>query len=410
MTEPATPVRRADIALLLLGLAGTGLNLSGALGTLAVTLVAFLEGDSQAASLGTWASGSLLAMALAGVPAIVLGLRGVFGRPPDPPLRPAAAWIPAAVGLAFPIALLAGAWTLAHADLTLLAIPVHIATAVLPVALAVLLVHAAGPAIALRRLWSQFLAGLWGMPIVAIVLEVATLVPVVAITVIGLSSSADIRRMTEPLLQGTPVPGVSLDETVLRLFLHPWVLVNLFGYVSGLVPLIEEAVKTLSVLPIAGRLTPSQAFLGGAVGGAGYALFEALFLTQPDPSWLTTMIGRGGASLMHAFTAAITCWGISQVIAGRRRWGRLALAYLVSVGMHATWNAAAIGLGIVQVNLEIGALELPGGWETLVVRGAPILLSALSLTALVGLPLGARRLRQAEIARNRSTADGSLPG
>ena len=81
MTEPATPVRRADIALLLLGLAGTGLNLSGALGTLAVTLVAFLEGDSQAASLGTWASGSLLAMALAGVPAIVLGLRGVFGRP-----------------------------------------------------------------------------------------------------------------------------------------------------------------------------------------------------------------------------------------------------------------------------------------------------------------------------------------
>ena len=113
---------------------------------------------------------------------------------------------------------------------------------------------------------------------------------------------------------------------------------------------------------------------------------------------------------MHAFTAAITCWGISQVVAGRRQWGRLALAYLVSVGMHATWNAAAIGLGIVQVNMEIGSLELPGGWETLVVRGAPILLSALSLTALVGLPLGALRLRQSELTRNRSTADGSVPG
>jgi hypothetical protein len=356
--------------------------------------VAFLEGDSQAASLGTWASGSLLAMALAGVPAIILGLRGVFGRPPDPLLRPAAGWIPASVGLAFPIALLAGAWTLARPDLTLIDHPGPHRYGGLPVALAVLLVQTTGTAITLRRLWSQFLAGLWGMPLVAILLEVATLVPVVAITVIGLSSSADIRRMTEPLLQGTPVPGVSLDETVLRLFLHPWVLVNLFGYVSGLVPLIEEAVKTLSVLPIAGRLTPSQAFLGGAVGGAGYALFEALFLTQPDPSWLTTMIGRGGASLMHAFTAAITCWGISQVTAGRRRWGRLALAYLVSVGMHATWNAAAIGLGIVQVNMEIGSLELPGGWETLVVRGAPILLSALQPDALVGLPLGALRLRQ----------------
>ena len=410
MTSSATPVRRADIALLVIGLAGTALNLSGALGTLAVTLMAFFEGDSEAASLGTWASGSLLAMALAGLPAIVLGLCGVFGRPPDPPLRQAAAWLPAAVGLAFPLALLAGAWTLARPDLTLIAIPVHIATAVLPVALAVLLVQGTGSAITLRRLWSQFLTGLWGMPIIAIVLEVVTLLPVVAITVVGLASSADIRRMTEPLLQGTPSPGVSLDETVLRLVLHPWVLISLFGYVSGLVPLIEEAVKSLSVLPIARRLSPSQAFVGGAVGGAGYALFEALFLTQPDPSWLTTMIGRGGASLMHAFTAAITCWGISQVATGRRRWGRLALAYLVAVGMHATWNAAAIGLGIVQVNMEIGSLELPGGLETLIVRGAPILLSALSLTALVGLPLGAMRLRRAEIERSRSTADEPLPG
>ena len=110
----------------------------------------------------------------------------------------------------------------------LIAIPVHIATAVLPVALAVLLVQSSGAPITLRRLWSQFLAGLWGMPVVAMVLEVATLLPVVAITVAGLASSPDIRRMTEPLLQGTPSPGVSMDETVIRLFLHPWVLVSLF--------------------------------------------------------------------------------------------------------------------------------------------------------------------------------------
>jgi hypothetical protein len=398
------------LALLVVGLAGTAFNLSGGLGTLAVTLMAILEGDSQAASLGTWASGSMFAMALAGIPAVVLGLRGVFGRSDARPLRPAAAWIPAAVGLAFPLALLAGAWSLARPDWTLLAIPVHIATAVLPVAFAILLVLGAGSASTLRRLWSQFLAGLWGMPIVAVVLEVLALVPVAAVTVVGLASSAGIRQTIDPLLRGTPIPGSSMDETILRLLLHPWVLVGLFGYVSGLVPLIEEAVKSLSVLPIARRLSPSEAFVGGAVGGAGYALFEALFLTQPDPSWVTTMIGRGGATMMHAFTAALTCWGISQVVGGRRRWDRLAMAYFTSVVMHASWNAAAIGQGLVQINMEIGAVGLPGAVETMIVKGAPLLLGALSLTALIGLPFGAMRLRRAELARRGTAMEDGLTG
>jgi hypothetical protein len=375
-----------------------------------VTLMAILERDAQAASLGTWASGSLFTMALAGIPAIVLGLRGISDRQPARPMRPVPAWIRASVGLAFPIALLAGAWTLARPDWTLIAIPVHIATAVLPVAFAILLVHGPGSVTTFRRLWSLLLAGLWGMPIVAIVLELLALIPVAAITIFGLASSPDSRQMIDPLLQGTPIPGPTMDESVFRLLLHPWVLVGLFGYVSGLVPLIEEAVKSISVLPLAQRLSPAGAFVGGAVGGAGYALFEALFLTQPDPSWVTTMIGRGGATMMHAFTAALTCWGISQVASGRRRWGRLAAAYATSVVMHATWNAAAIGLGIVQVNMDLGALGLPTALETLVVGGAPILLGMLSLTAFIGLPVGAMRLRSAESAQVRPAATAGLPG
>jgi hypothetical protein len=176
----------------------------------------------------------------------------------------------------------------------------------------------------------------------------------------------------------------------------------LFAFVAGIVPVIEEAVKSLSVLPIARHLSPSEAFVGGALGGAGYALFEALFLTQPDPSWLTTMIGRGGATMMHAFTAAITCWGISQVV-HQRRWGRLALAYLSSVTMHATWNAAVIGMGIAQVNQETRALQIPQSLEALALNAAPLLLGALSVMALVGLALGARRLRQVDQATPQAT-------
>ncbi len=391
MTDAAAPTRRGDTALLIIGLAGTALNLSGALGMLAMTLVALFEGDAESASIGAWAAGSLLAMAVVGLPAAALGLRGLLGSAPARPLRPIASWILAAFGLLFPLALMAGAGILNQPDLALIAIPVHLATAVLPVAFVVLLVQILGPGLTLRRLWSQFLAGLWGMPLVAILLELMALIPVSVVAIAGLASSVDLAGLLQPMLETVPDTSTLNEDTAIALLLNPWVLVSLFGFVAGLVPLIEEAVKTLAVLPIARRLSPSEAFVGGALGGAGYALFEALFLTQPDPSWLTTMIGRAGATAMHAFTAAVTCWGISQVV-HHRRWGCLALAYLSSVTMHGMWNASVIGTGIAQINQEAGAVQIPQIVESLALNAAPILLAALSVMALVGLALGARRL------------------
>jgi hypothetical protein len=402
VTDTTTSTRRGDTALLLIGLAGTGINLSVALGTLVMTLAALFQSDVESASLGAWASGSLLAMAIAGIPAIAIGLRGLLNRAPARPMRPVAAWILAAFGLLFPIALLAGARLLARPDLTIIAIPIHLATGILPVAFVVLLVQILGPGITLRRLWSQFLAGLWGMPLVAIVLEVLALIPVGVVAIAGLASSVDVGQMFEPLLEEVPGQGTLTEDAAIGLLLNPWVLASLFAFVAGIVPLIEEAIKSTSVLPIARRLSPSEAFVGGALGGAGYALFEALFLTQPDPSWLTTMIGRGGATAMHAFTAAITCWGISQVV-HQRRWGRLALAYLSSVTMHAAWNAAVIAMGIAQINQEAGALQIPHALESLALNAAPILLGALSVMALIGLALGALRLRQADQATRLAT-------
>lgn len=401
MTNTTPSTQRGDTALLLIGLAGAGISLSGALGMLVMTLAALFESDVESASLGAWASGSLLAMAVAGIPAIVIGLRGLLNRPPDGPLRPAAAWILAAFGLLFPIALLAGARILARPDLTLVAIPIHLATAVLPVAFVVLLVQILGPSLSLRRLWSQFLAGLWAMPVIAIVLEILALIPVGVMAIAGLATSVDVNQMVQPLLEEVPSQGALTEDAAIGLLLNPWVLASLFAFVAGVVPVIEEAVKSTSVLPIARRLSPSEAFMGGALGGAGYALFEALFLTQPDPSWLTTMIGRGGATMMHAFTAAITCWGISQVVS-RRRWGRLALAYLSSVLMHGAWNAAVIAMGIAQINQEARALQVPPVLESLALNAAPVLLGALSIMAVVGLALGALRLRQADQATRHS--------
>jgi hypothetical protein len=394
VTGSAVRRQRGDIALMVIGLAGTALSLAGIFGMLAMTVISLAEGDSASASIGAWATGSLVAMAVAGLPAVALGLRGLLYDAPPQPLRPAPPAVLAGLGLLFPVALAAGAGMLTQEDLTLVALPVHLATAVLPVAFLVVLVQILGPRLTLRRLWSQFLTGLWGMPPVAILLEVLALIPVVLIVVAGLAASVDVAALLAPVLETGPDPGALDEHTAVSLLLNPWVLAALFGFIAGLVPLIEEAVKTLAVLPLARRFTPAEAFLGGALGGAGYGLFEALFLSQPDPSWLTTMIGRGGASVMHAFTAAITCWGISQVV-HRRAWGRLALAYFASVFMHSLWNASVIATGLAQVNQEAGEIRLPPLLESLSLNAAPVVLAALSVMALVGLALGAHRLTRA---------------
>lgn len=380
--------RGITLLLFVVGLAGSGLSLSAAVGTLLVTVLSILQGDTQAANLSAWASGAMIVMSACGFPAIWLGARALLGSPAAEASRPGLQWF--GLALLFPAALVAGTWILARPNLTVIAIPVHIATAVLPVAVAVLVVRVPGPMVTPRRAWGQFLTGLWGMPPLAMVLEVLALVPVLAVTVAALATSPEALRLLEPLLQRGPLSTQTIEENAIRLLLQPWVVAALFAFVAGLVPLIEEAVKSLSVLVIARRLDPASAFVGGAIGGAGYALFEALFLTQPDPSWLTTMAGRGGATMMHAFTAALTGWGISQVI-HQRRWGRLALAYLTAVSMHALWNATAIGVGLLQLDGLLGTAQAPGVLLA-AEQGGPILLSALSLVALVGLPLGAWRL------------------
>jgi len=380
--------RRIDLLLFVVGLAGSGLSLSAAVGTLLVTVLSLLQSDTQSATLGAWASGAMVAMSACGLPAIWLGGRALLGRPAPAASRPGPRWF--GLALLFPAALVVGTWMLARPNLTLIAIPVHIATAVLPVAVAVLVVRVPGPVVTPRRVWSQFLTGLWGMPPLAMALELLALVPLIAVTVAALATSPEALRLLEPLLQQNPMSAPSVEENAIRLLLQPWAVAAVFGFVAGLVPLIEEAVKSLSVVLIARRLDPASAFVGGAIGGAGYALFEALFLTQPDPSWLTTMVGRGGATMMHAFTAALTGWGISQVV-HHRRWGRLALAYLTAVSMHALWNATAIGVGLLQLSGQLGTAQMPGV-VIAAEQGGPILLTALSLVALVGLPLGAWRL------------------
>jgi hypothetical protein len=106
--------------------------------------------------------------------------------------------------------------------------------------------------------------------------------------------------------------------------------------------LIEEAFKPIGVWLLAGRsLTPAQGLAAGVLSGAGYALFESLFLGSSGSDWIAVVVARIGTSVIHIFTAALTGWALASAW-GQGRYGRLAGAYLVAVLTHAAWNGVAL--------------------------------------------------------------------
>ena len=135
------------------------------------------------------------------------------------------------------------------------------------------------------------------------------------------------------------------------------------------------------------------------LAGAGYGLFEALFLSQPGAEWSITAVGRIGAAFMHAATAGITSWGLMEW-ARERRWTRALTAYAVAVLGHAIWNMAALAAGYEALLRESG----PAGGQA----EALSFLSAGSVVVLIGLSLAAVALIARQV-RSRVQPNGGLP-
>jgi hypothetical protein len=154
------------------------------------------------------------------------------------------------------------------------------------------------------------------------------------------------------------------------------------------IPVIEESLKTMAIWPFLRRGLPgNEAFLGGALGGAGYALFEALFLTQPGDVWLATTLARVGATLLHVFTASLTSWGLMEGVRRRRYFVTIA-TFGVGVTMHGLWNLAAVTIGFASLPMGSAVGPFPDGTDTL----AALLLLILILIAGLGLVFAWRRL------------------
>jgi hypothetical protein len=247
-----------------------------------------------------------------------------------------------------------------------------------PVAGVVAIARWFGVAISRRRAWGQFLLGVWGAPAMALFFEAAALLPMSIFIGLGVSATPEGRRLVESLLESaSSMPGAFPEDLLRDVLLQPWLLLMITLFLSVIVPLVEEAIKTLGIWPLLNRpISSAEAFLAGALSGSGYALFEALLLTRPMQGGLALLAARGGATLMHAFTGAIGTWGIAEGIY-RRKWASLGLGFIGAVAIHGLWNVAATSITLSEY---LSAAEPWNPW-----RGPAAGLARISVGVVVGL-------------------------
>jgi hypothetical protein len=132
-----------------------------------------------------------------------------------------------------------------------------------------------------------------------------------------------------------------LEALANQVLSNPVIVVLLISLVAGVTPLLEELLKPLALWLYAGdRLSPAQGFVGGALCGAAFGLWENLsaLAGAGEGSGVLILTARVGSLLLHITASAIFGWGLASYWGQARHLGRLIGAYLLAVGLHAFWN------------------------------------------------------------------------
>ncbi len=395
--------RRREILLLILSSIGIlGLLIRSA--TLAVPGILTFDpgyGSSLAASV-LGALGMLFCAALL-VPVLVYTIKRLKGQEILPAtIQPVKVWQVALLVAVWVLVVIIGAvlaslfaygWAVA-APLFLLGISLPI--------LSLVWIGAGGlPGGSRRRLWFVYGFGMVGGTVAALLLEY--LVIGSAVLIIGVLAVANPELLTVIDQIKTQVANANAGDmqallTVLAPYLtNPLVILSILVFAAVLAPLIEEAVKPAVIWFLGKRLrSPAEGFVLGALCGAGFAMIEGLMAASGTTQmWGFGLAGRAAASLMHITSSGLLGWAIASAQL-EKRYGRLALTYLLSVSLHGLWNGSAImavygALRMLVQNMQIdflGVLFMLGG------IGMLFLELVLLLTAL---PLINRRLRRSAV-------------
>ncbi|MCC7118107.1 MAG: PrsW family intramembrane metalloprotease [Anaerolineales bacterium] len=199
------------------------------------------------------------------------------------------------------------------------------------------------------RIWGALGLGLTVGPAIMIFLEVL----VVALIWLGVTLFlySQPEKLHELQRVGKLLLNENNEEALLsalgRYLTNPRVLLGIFGYLSLLIPMIEEFFKPLAVWLFARKLeTPTQGFALGIISGGAFALIESLNAgADSSEAWIVLGLARAGASLLHILLTGLMGYAIVGAFK-EKRFGRLALTYGAVIAIHGLWNAYAIGASI----------------------------------------------------------------
>jgi hypothetical protein len=410
-------------ALLFVWLAALVMAVFGLLGLAAKT-------GSQVDVLGMFlVAGALAACGLLLLPSIYHALMRLVNRPAVNTLALVQRLRPGMWILAFPVLLAAG-FVVAKTPMLswLLLPPLHVLTVGVPVAWMLYLGVRGLPLGTPQRAWGVFTSGLLLGPFLISIVEVAAMAAAVLVAAAFVARDPQLTQQLLGLLQSLRTQQPTPDE-VIKVFgpylNQPGVIFSVLAFGSLIVPLTEEALKSIGVWLLVGRrMAPQAGFAAGALSGAGYAFMESLLLTSSGQEWASLMVARVGTSALHILTTAMMGWAL--VLAWQHgRYLRLAATYLGMVFLHGLWNGLTLYTAFQTLAQVQSSPSAPGTLTTFTTL-APMLLFGLAVVSLLWLvaanralasrPLPARRtagqpgaIEIFEASTNSAEATGQLP-
>ena len=216
-----------------------------------------------------------------------------------------------------------------------------------------------------ERNWSILGLNLTLQPILIIVLELLFLVLILFFAGLWIIQRPEL--VEELSTQTTQLIATNFNPDTVNRIIEPYlknplILFTILFFISGLVPVLEELVKSILVWRwLKKPLTPGEGFLIGLIGGSAFTLWEnfnALTNTTSD-SWFFVVVARYGTSIIHMSTAALLGWALMKTFNDRNYW-RAGAAYFIVISIHGLWNFATMleVLSEFQINIAQFPVQL----------------------------------------------------
>jgi RsiW-degrading membrane proteinase PrsW (M82 family) len=320
--------RGISIAGLLLALPGVVI----AFGFFCVTLIMTLDGDPDAIWVGLVSFTLMVVTAGAGGAAVWHSLRSLQGRPSRPFSLPPA-WLLAGVfGLSVAIGLFVSENDFAPG---LFFPPILFVAAALPSLLAVSwFTNQRTEGLTWRRGVVAFAGGATVSVLIALLLEI--LFPAIILALVfnlGNFVIDNVEALFEALAR----------ENIASAITNPG-FIYVFVQIALIAPLAEELAKPLVTLPLLRRLPRRDAFLVGAMAGAGFATLENIFYASIGYSfWAGILIVRALGGAIHPLGSGLVALGWRDVLRGEANaWTHWFIRFGLAVGLHALWNGGSL--------------------------------------------------------------------